>query len=82
MNIFKEATDNIHDYTETVSDYISWCTSLCVPVRTVHIFPNQKSWFNADVQKKIKERRVTKRSIKGPNTNCESPSKQQKEHAP
>lgn len=35
-NIFKEATDNIHDYTETVSDYISWCTSLCVPVRTVH----------------------------------------------
>lgn len=56
MNIFKEATDNIHDYTETVSDYINWCTSICIPSRTVHVFPNQKPWFNGDIRLKIKKR--------------------------
>jgi len=56
MNIFKEATSNIHDYTETVSDYISWCTSICVPSKTVRVFPNQKPWFNTDIRTKIKKR--------------------------
>lgn len=40
---FKEATNNIHKDTETVSDYTSWCTSICAPK-----FPNQKPWFNTD----------------------------------
>ena len=33
MDEFRVATDNIHDYTDTVSCYISWCTSLCVAPR-------------------------------------------------
>ncbi len=56
MNIFKMATNNIHEYTETVSDYIGWCTSICVPTRTVRIYPNQKPWFNADIRRKIRKR--------------------------
>lgn len=31
MAIFKEASENIHEYTDTVSSYIDWCTSICVP---------------------------------------------------
>ncbi|KAK0146755.1 hypothetical protein N1851_013962 [Merluccius polli] len=54
-NIFREATDNIHDYTETVSDYISWCTSVCV-------FPNQKPWFNGDIKQNIRKRREALKS--------------------
>ena len=56
MDVFKEATDNIHDYTETVSGYIEWCTSICIPTRTTRVFPNQKPWFNADVRLKIRNR--------------------------
>ncbi len=56
MNIFKEATNNIHEYTDTVSSYIDWCTSICIPSRTIHVFPNQKPWFNADVRSKIRTR--------------------------
>jgi len=56
MNIFKEATDNIHEYTDTVSSYIDWCTSICIPSRTIRVLPNQKPWFNADVRIKIRNR--------------------------
>lgn len=49
MDVFRVATDNIHDYTDTVSCYISWCTSICVPSRTYRRFPNQKPWFNQDI---------------------------------
>jgi hypothetical protein len=56
-NIFRDATDNIHDYTETVSDYISWCTSICAPPRSVRVFPNQKPWFNGDIKQNIRIRR-------------------------
>ncbi|XP_073720820.1 uncharacterized protein [Misgurnus anguillicaudatus] len=55
-NIFKEATDDIHEYTEAVSDYISWCTSICAPPRTVRVFPNQKPWFNGNIKQKIRKR--------------------------
>ncbi|XDV41036.1 hypothetical protein PO909_009977 [Leuciscus waleckii] len=58
MNVFKDASEDIHDYTETVSYYINWCTSICVPSRTVRIFPNQKRWFNGDIRLKIKQRQV------------------------
>lgn len=47
MNVFKETTNNIHEYTETVSGYVEWCTSICSPTRTICVFPNQKPWFNA-----------------------------------
>ncbi len=56
MNIFKEATNNIHEYTDTVSSYIDWCTSICIPSQTIRVFPNQKPWFNADVRSKIRTR--------------------------
>lgn len=45
MAIFKEASENIHEYTDTVSSYIDWCTSIYVPSHTFRVFPNQKPWF-------------------------------------
>lgn len=56
MNIFKLATDNIHEYTDTVRDYVRWCTSNHVPSREVRVFPNEKPWFNTDICRKIKKR--------------------------
>ncbi len=56
MNIFKEATDYIHEYTDTVSSYFDWCNYICISSRTIQVFPNQKPWFNADVCTKIRNR--------------------------
>lgn len=49
MNIFKDASDDIQDYTETVSYYINWCTSTVSMSLLEHVFPNQKRWFNGDI---------------------------------
>lgn len=62
MNIFREASDNIHKYTDTVSSYIEWYTSICIPSRTIRVLPNQKPWFNADVRIKIKKRSIAFKS--------------------
>lgn len=35
MNMFNAATDDIHEYTNTFSSYIDWCTSVCIPYRII-----------------------------------------------
>lgn len=56
MNMFNMASDSTHEYSETVSDYISWCTSICIPYRSVCVLPNQKPWFNAEVRVQIRNK--------------------------
>jgi len=87
MNIFKEATDNIHDYTDTVSSNIDWCTSICIPSRTIRVLPNQKPWFNADVRIKLEtgvqpSNQVTTWSISKLDMNSKNPSGPQRGHTP
>ena len=40
--MFKEAVTDIHEYTETVSDYITFCESLHVHSKTITSYPNDK----------------------------------------
>lgn len=54
MNNFKEAMDNIHEYADTVSSYVHWFTSTCIPSQTICVYPNQKPWFHADLRIKIR----------------------------
>lgn len=63
-NIFKVATDDLHECTEAVTVYVSWCTSICASPhpRTVQVFSNQKPWFNVYIKKKIRLRQVTFKS--------------------
>lgn len=55
-SIFKEVIDNIHEYADTVSSYIDWCTSMGIPSRTIRVYPNPNPWFNADTGNKIRNR--------------------------
>ncbi len=55
MNMFNAATDDIHEYTNTFSSYIEWCTSVCIPYRIIRVIPIQKPWFNVDVRIKFME---------------------------
>ncbi len=56
MKIVNAATDDIHEYTDTVISYIDRCTSVCIPYRIIRVIPNQKPWFNVDVHIKIRNR--------------------------
>ena len=51
--VFKEAATDIHEYTETVSDYITFCVGLCIPTKTTTIYPNDKPWFNTYIKHKL-----------------------------
>ena len=46
------ATD-IHEYTETVSDYITFCECLNIPTKTISSYPNDKPWFNTYIKHKL-----------------------------
>ena len=51
--MFKEAATDIHEYTETVSDYITFCEGLCIPTKTITSYPNDKPWFNTYIMHKL-----------------------------
>ena len=37
--VLKKAATDIHEYTETVSDYITFCEGLCIPTKTIASYP-------------------------------------------
>ena len=51
--VFKEAATDIHEYTETVRDYITFCEGLCIPTKTITGYPNDKLWFNTYIKQKL-----------------------------
>ena len=51
--VFKEAAADIDEYTVTVSDYITFCEGLCIPTKTIIIYPNDKPWFNTSIKHKL-----------------------------
>ena len=53
LGVFKEAAANIDEYTETVTDYITFCEGLCIPTKTITIYPNDKPWFNTYIKHKL-----------------------------
>ena len=58
--VFNETATDIHEYTETVGDYITFCEGLCIPTKTTTSYPNDKPWFNTYIkQRRIKMRTKT-----------------------
>ena len=51
--VFKEAATDIHEYTETVSDYVNFCEGLCIRTKTITSYPNDKPWFNTYIKHKL-----------------------------
>ena len=51
--MFKEAATDIHEYTETVSDYVNFCEGPCIPTKTITSYSNDKPWFNTYIKHKL-----------------------------
>ena len=39
----------IHEVADTMSEYINFCKDLCIPKKTITIYPNSNVWFNKAV---------------------------------
>ena len=53
---FKNVSADLDEYTDTVTQYISFCVDSCIPTRTVVTYPNQKPWFTKDIRDKMHAR--------------------------
>ena len=63
--VFKEAATDIHKYTETVSDYITFCNGLRIPTIPITSYPNDQPWFNTYIKHKLQAKQeCTKTSHK------------------
>ncbi|KAJ8372732.1 hypothetical protein AAFF_G00277400 [Aldrovandia affinis] len=50
-DIFKTNNNNLDDYADAVTSYISFCEETCIPTRAVYKFNNCKPWFPAELGK-------------------------------
>ncbi|KAJ8416226.1 hypothetical protein AAFF_G00382480 [Aldrovandia affinis] len=50
-DIFKTNNNNLDDYADAVTSYISFCEETCIPTRAVYKFNNCKPWFFAELGK-------------------------------
>ena len=48
--------DNIDTQTNVKLDYITFCTDLCIPPKTVKKQPNQKPWINKNIERLIDQK--------------------------
>ena len=46
-----KASADVHELTQTISDYISFCVENTIPTKQVKVFPNNKPW----ITKRVKE---------------------------
>ena len=49
-NFWSDGQDDIDTFTDTVTSYIQFCESVCIPVRTVTVYNNSKPWFNNELR--------------------------------
>ncbi len=55
--MFRVASDDdIGVYSDTVTCFIRKCVEDIVPTKTIHIYPNQKTWINSDVRAALSAR--------------------------
>lgn len=79
--------DDIDTFTDTVMSYIHFCESVCIPIKTVISYSNNKPWLNKDVRRLCREKNAVMNSdvmIKhytdSSNTNSKRLLKQLKPH--
>ena len=61
-DVFRTATNNLDEYTEAVTSYISFCEDSCVPSCTRVSYNNDKPWFTAKLRQLRSEKEDAFRS--------------------
>ena len=52
------SNNNIDEYADSVSEFISKCISNVVPAASIKTFPNQKPWIDGSIRVKLKARTI------------------------
>ncbi len=54
--------DDIEAHSDSVTCFIRKCIEDVVPTKTIHIYPNQKTWINSDVRLALSARTSASKS--------------------
>ncbi|KAM8848941.1 uncharacterized protein ACB058_012437 isoform 1-T1 [Synchiropus picturatus] len=60
--VFRAATNNLDEYTDTVTSWISYCEECIVPTRTKVSYANDKPWFTAKLSQIRREKEAARKS--------------------
>ena len=52
--MFRDSSDDIEEYTTSVTGFINKCIDDIVPTVTVHTYPNQKPWIKGNMRIELK----------------------------
>jgi hypothetical protein len=55
-NMFRDSSDEIEEYTTSVTCFINKCIDEVVPTVTVRTYPNQMSWITGNISTELKGR--------------------------
>ena len=50
--------DSIHKQTEIITDYINFCTDLCIPKKSFRMCTNQKPWMSKHISKMLEQKQA------------------------
>ena len=53
-DVFSDSYNNIDEYTDIITSYISFCQDVCLPYKPVKMYVNNKPWFNKEIKAKLK----------------------------
>ena len=57
-SVFIDATENVSELADTVCNYINFCVSSIVPVKTIKIFSNNKPWVSKDIKDILNRKKI------------------------
>ena len=55
-NTFSAASNNLDEYSDTEISYISFCETICIVLKTVTSYSNNKPCFTKDLQQLLKKK--------------------------
>ena len=56
-DVFRDECDDIHELTDTINSYVTFCEDLHIQSKEIKIYPNGKPWFNGKIKATIKEKK-------------------------
>jgi hypothetical protein len=54
--MFRDSSDNIEEFTASVTGFINKCIDDVVPTVTIRTYPNQKQWITGNIRTELKAR--------------------------
>ena len=56
-DVFTKSSANVNEATNVISGYITFCEELCIPVKRIKCFPNNKPWVDSEMKNILCQKR-------------------------